>query len=98
MGLWARNNEGYADVAFFTGFAGEDTLVGLGGSAYHTMERSADRLQKWSNSGIQTLMEFLKERSEARADGPYQWNPPGAWFAETGDAMPTMTTPLSRIT
>jgi hypothetical protein len=63
-GFWNRHNKGYADVVFFSGFVEENTLVGLGGSAYHTIERSGDRMQQRSNSGIQTLMAFLKECSE----------------------------------
>jgi hypothetical protein len=86
-GFWNRTDNSYADVVFFSGFLNDDMFVGLGGSAYHTMERASERLQKYSNSGLQTLMEFLKERSEAtRAGSSYQYGPPGAWEAESWDA------------
>lgn len=85
-GFYGRVNDGYADVIFFTSFADENTLVGLGGSAYHTMERSEDRLQKWSNSGIRQLMSFLKEQSEAGNGERHLTTLTDAWGAETGDA------------
>lgn len=87
-GYWNRYDKGYADVVFFHGFVDEETFVGLGGSAYHTMERASERLQQHSNSGLQTLMDFLKERSEAaRSEGvPYLIDPPGAWDGEALEA------------
>src|SRR3954463_9534347 len=42
-GFWNRHDEDYADVAYFSGFVDENTFVGLGGSAYHSMERAGDR-------------------------------------------------------
>jgi hypothetical protein len=86
-GFWNRHNRGYADVVFFSGWVDENTFVGLGGSAYHTLERAGDRMQQYSNSGIQALMAFLKERSEAAgSQRSYQYGPPGAWDAESWDA------------
>jgi hypothetical protein len=86
-GFWNRHNKGYADVVFFSGFVDENTLVGLGGSAYHTMERAGDRIQQYSNSGIQALMAFLRERSEATgSQRSYQYTPPDAWDFESWDA------------
>jgi uncharacterized protein DUF7019 len=83
-GFWNRYDEGYADVMFFHGFVNEHTFVGVGGSAYHSMERASDRMQQHSNSGIQTLMDFLRERS--RHAGPYVRQPPGAWPSEAWEA------------
>lgn len=86
-GFWNRQDESYADVVFFSGYIDDNTFVGLGGSAYHTLERADDRMQQYSNSGIQALMAFLKERSEAaRSHGSYQYGPPGAWDADSWDA------------
>ncbi len=86
-GFWNREDEGYADVVYFSGFIDDNTFVGLGGSAYHTLERAGDRIQQYSNSGLQALMAFLKERSEAPgSQGSYQRNPPGAWYSEAWDA------------
>jgi hypothetical protein len=76
-GFWNRYDEGYADVVFFHGFVDQHTFVGIGGSAYHTIERATERMQQRSNTGIQALMEFLRERS--RRAGPYAQGPPGAW-------------------
>jgi hypothetical protein len=83
-GFWNRYDEGYADVMFFHGFVDEHTFVGVGGSAYHSMERANDRMQQHSNSGIQTLMDFLRERS--RHAGPFVREPPGAWPSEAWEA------------
>lgn len=86
-GFWNRQDEGYADVVYFSGFIDDNTFVGLGGSAYHTLERAGDRIQQYSNSGLQALMAFLKERSEAMGpQGVYQKTPPGAWFSDAWDA------------
>ena len=86
-GFWSRPAKGYADVVFFTGFLDQNNFVGLGGSAYHTMERAGDRLQQYSNSGISALMAFMKERSEAEGlQHPYQYFPPGAWDSDSWDA------------
>jgi hypothetical protein len=85
-GFWNRYQKGYADVVFFSGFVDENTFVGLGGSAYHTMERAGDRIQQYSNSGIQALMAFLKERSEAARQHPYRERPPDAWDFEAWEA------------
>jgi hypothetical protein len=83
-GFWNRYDTGYADVVFFHGFADAHTFVGIGGSAYHTMERASERMAQHSNSGIQMLMEFLRERS--RHAGPYRHSPPGAWQSEAWEA------------
>lgn len=83
-GFWNRANGRYADVVFFTGFMSPNTFVGIGGSAYHTMERDGDRLQHFSNSGLQQMMQFLRERS-GNIDAA-QTRPPGAWDAEGWDA------------
>jgi hypothetical protein len=86
-GFFNRANRAYADVVFFTGRSGERTLFGLGGSAYHTMEREAPRLQQYSNSGIRQLMGFLKEQSELRrAQDETQWIAPAAWDGEAFQA------------
>jgi hypothetical protein len=83
-GFWNRHDTGYADVVFYHGFADAHTFVGIGGSAYHTMERANERMAQHSNSGIQMLMEFLRERS--RDAGPYRRDPPGAWESEAWEA------------
>jgi hypothetical protein len=82
-GFWNRYDEGYADVVFFHGFVDERTFVGLGGSAYHTMERATERLQQYSNSGLQALLAFLKERSEVATS---HQGVPSAWPAEAWEA------------
>jgi hypothetical protein len=86
-GFWNRYDEGYADVVFFTCLLDGCTVVGLGGSAYHTEERAEERLQQRSNSGLQMLMDFLKEQSEnPKRRTTRGWGPPGAWPGETKDA------------
>jgi Family of unknown function (DUF7019) len=86
-GFWNRKDGGYADVVYFSGFIDDNTFVGLGGSAYHTLERASDRIQQYSNSGLQALMAFLKERSEAPgSQGSYRRIPPGAWDSDSWDA------------
>lgn len=87
-GFWSRSVEGYADVVFFSGYTNDGlTFVGIGGSAYHTMERAGDRLQQHSNSGLRGLMAFLKERSEtAQPEWPSYIAPSEVWWAEAWDA------------
>ena len=63
-GFWNRSFGEVADVVFFGGYPEQNVFVGIGGSAYHSLEYSTDRLQPYSNSGLQALMGFLKERSE----------------------------------
>ena len=84
-GFWNRRDEGYADVVFFTAYPDSTTLLGLGGSAYHTMERAQDRLQRFSNSGIQGLMGWIRERSGDSNPGRHAYGLPGAWYHEIGD-------------
>lgn len=100
-GFWNRFDKGYADVVFFSGFVDENTFVGLGGSAYHTMERAGDRMQQRSNSGLQTLLAFLKERSEAAGSQPsYRHDPPSFWDTEAWEAdhdNPTVPEPVEFV-
>lgn len=83
-GFWNQRHGGFADVVGFGGFADERACVFLGGSAYHTMERSAERLQQYSNSGLQQLARFFMERHGAQAEG--RTGLPGAWYSEAWDA------------
>jgi hypothetical protein len=86
-GFWNRQNHDYADVVFFTGYLESSVFVGLGGSAYNTAERQADRMVDFSNSGIQQLMRFLEERTGLPAGGSNcYWTLPGAWYAEAWEA------------
>ncbi len=97
-GFFNRQDRRYADVVFFTSVIDDHTLLGLGGSAYHTTERPEGRLQRYSNSGIQAMMCFLKERSEAEsASTKFHWGPPGAWPAETREADHDSVTVPERI-
>lgn len=86
-GFWNREDRRYADVVFFTGFIDERVFVGIGGSAYNTSERQSERLQQWSNSGLQQLMRFMEERTAvAGRKGHFRWDTPDAWDAEAWDA------------
>lgn len=100
-GFWNREQKGYADVVFYHGFVDERTFVGLGGSAYHTMERAGDRMHQHSNSGLRALMAFLKERSEAAESQRSYWHgPPSSWYSEVWDAdhdNPTVPEPVEFV-
>ena len=86
-GHWSRTSRaGDADVVFFASWPNEKTFLGLGGSAYNLIGGpEQQRLQRYSQSGIQQLLQFLYERSEYLADR-YGGLPPGFWEAEAWEA------------
>ncbi|GGM16077.1 DUF7019 family protein [Nakamurella endophytica] len=83
-GFWPRRLHNYAEVAFFIGYPDSRTILGLGGSAYHTTERQGDRGSKFANSSQGALMTFLKERSEPHGDSASNGAP--AWSVDIGEA------------
>lgn len=79
-GFWSRQISGHADVVLFTALVSANTIVGLGGSAFHTLERPEERLQRWSNSGHAVLLEFLNWQSQYIGDDQSKMTSP--WYHE----------------